>query len=421
MTEFDPRIGPAAVDVATAWDARMWQDILQGKNILALRGAGSVNGIDPDAADRVLDDLSPEVNKKNVFVFDGDPDDPAKPDIGYIAGRLRDLGATVVAAQTRDWYYPPRPGSNLVNANNLAYETFVIERGKYPGDHNRLTQSEGLAAYPNYRQIYIGAVGQIASDQMVDYYRKVPKDGPVNVTIIKAEINRSLTDEIGQKLASAVSVADREKFERMLEQRRQQFGRFWKNNGTFNEQLLAELNNENDTHELAVLWDLDSRVEKVDILNCLKIDLSSAEADRAFADAPYFIKTRPVMARQILEGTTETVEVKSGATGDTAQGGDWVCRKQKMDGSFGEEYVVHSEDFTMLYERSVESDKIFMPRKDPRKLVKVSSDVIFMTPWGEKQAVRRGGYLMERALPNGTTERYGISQTDAETDFEPVT
>jgi hypothetical protein len=417
---YDPGIGQAVMDVVTAWDARMWQDMRRGRQIVALRGAGSVNGIDPAAADNVVELLEPQVNQDVVFIFDGDPDDPAKPDIGYVAGRLLDLGATVVAAQTDDWYYPATPGANLTNAHGEPYETFVIPRGVYPGDHNRLTQSERLAAYPGYSQTFVGAAGLIASAQMVDYCRKVPEGGPVNISVIKAANNGSLSEEIGRKLAQAVDEADRQKLQDKLDQRSKTFGALWDNDGKFNAHILGEVQREEDTHELAVLWDVDSRVEKVDILNCRKIDLSSPEADQAFAEARYYVKTRPVMGRQIPEGTSERVEVKSGATGDTAKAGDWVCRKQKRDGSYGEEYVVHAKDFIELYDSTPDSDSIFVPKWDPRKLVQVSTDVIFIAPWGEKQAVRRGGYLMERTKEDGTVERYGISQMDAETDFEPV-
>lgn len=416
----DSDIGQAVRDVAFMWDSRMDEYMLEGRPIVALRGAGSVNGIEPDAANRVVDEvLVPQIGQGTIFVFDGDPVGKV-PDIGYIASGLRDADATVLAVQTDDWYYPPKPGSNLTSASGKPYGTYVITRGLYPGDHNRLTQSERLAAYPQYSQLYIGALGLIASGQMVDYCHKVPEGSPVNVTIIKAENNRSLSAEIGRRLAEAVTKADEEKFRGMLEQRRQKYGKLWNNDGKFNEQLWQEIRRQEDTHELAILWDMDSRVEKVDILNCRKIDLFSPEYNRAFAEAQYFTKTRPVRARQIPEGTSERIEVKSGATGDTANGGDWVCRKQKPDGSFGEEYVVYGADFVGLYDPSLDTSGEFTPKWDPRKLIQVHENVIFMTPWGEKQAVRRNGYLMERTKPDGTVERYGIAQSDVEGDFESV-
>jgi len=61
-----------------------------------------------------------------------------------------------------------------------------------------------------------------------------------------------------------------------------------------------------------------------------------------------------------------------------------------------------------------------VPKWDPRKLIQVDTNVIFDAPWGEPMAVRRGGYVMEAVLEDGSVERYGISQSDAEDDFVPV-
>lgn len=141
--------------------------------------------------------------------------------------------------------------------------------------------------------------------------------------------------------------------------------------------------------------------------------------DAAFAHASYFTKTQPVVARQVPEGKSELVIVRSGATRDVAKEFDWIIRSPT-----GEEYVVHKEDFSLLYKPV--GDSWFTPVRDPRKLVRVQEDVVFSSPWGggELQAVRKGGYIIERIIRDGARagqrERYGIAQKDADPDFRPL-
>jgi hypothetical protein len=422
-----PNFGQAAIDIATAWDMNTITAMRRGSEIIALRGAGSTGGIDPSAADHVLDDLLiPQIEqvrrqeKPVVVMYDGDPDDPARPDIGYVAGRLLDRfgrfvdtgDMTFMTAQADDWYYPPRPGSNLANASGRPFDTYVFPRGVYPGDHNRFTQSDILAAYPRYRQVYIGAAGMLAAQQMVDYCNRVPGGGNVNITLIRALINGALDREIGEQLATAVDDAKRQKLESMLEQRRRQYGVHWGDDGRFDASFLEEVRRPDDAHELVVLW---STPEAVDVVNCRRIDLNTPEYDRLFEEAPYYIKTTPIRARQVPAGHTEIVPVKSGATTDTAREGEWVCTSVA-----GEDYKGPS-DFLDVYEPDPDNPGLFKPRWDPRKMIKLTEDVIFMAPWGEPQAVAKGGYLMERVIKSGPqagkTERYGIAQKDAEPDM----
>jgi hypothetical protein len=416
-------LGHAAINIATAWDTNMRQAIRRKSEIIALRGAGSTGGIDPVAADHVLDDLLIprlerlyERNTPVVVMYDGDPDDTKKPDIGYIAGRLLDRfgdlvstgDMTFMTAQTDDWYYPLVPDSNLANAHGRPFDTYVFPRGVYPGDHNRFTQSDQLVKYSRYRQLYIGAAGMLAAGQMVDYCNRVPADGNVNITLIRAHINGALDREIGDKLAAAVDDSKRLKFTNMLEQRRSIYGAHWGNDGEFDTSFLEEVRRIDDTHEIVVLWDSP---EEVKVVNCRRIDLNTPEFDRLFAEAPYYVKTTPIQARQVPEGMSEVVPVKSGATTDVANGGDWICISPS-----GEEYKGPS-DFNDVYEPDLDSPGFFKPRDDPRKMIKLNEDVIFMAPWGEQQAVSKGGYLMERRLKDGKVERYGIAQKDAEPDM----
>lgn len=420
-------LGHAAVDMATAWDMNMQLAIRRNSEIIALRGAGSTGGIDPIAADHVLDDLViprlenlREQGTPVVVMYDGDPDNPERPDIGHIAGRLLERFSgqvstgdmTFMIAQAVDWYYPVVPGSNLANVHGQPFDTYVFPRGTYPGDHNRFTQSDQLVNYPRYHQLYIGAAGMLATSQMVDYCNRVPTGGNVNVTVIRALINGALDREIGDKLAATVDDAKRQKFANMLEQRRRIYGAHWGNDGTFDPSFLEEVRRVDDTHEIVVLWDSS---EEVKVANCRRIDLNTSEFDRLFAEAPYYVKSTPINARRVPEGTSEVVRVKSSATTDTARAGDWICTSPS-----GEEYKGPS-DFNDIYEPDPNTPGLFRPRHDPRKLIKLNEDVIFMAPWGELQAVTKGDYLMERTIRSGPdmgkVERYGITKKDAEPDM----
>lgn len=421
--------GTAAMDIATAWDMSLRHAMRRSSAIIALRGAGSTGGIDPEAADHVIEDiLTPRLTRLSdedrpvVVMYDGDPDDLDKPDIGYVAGRLREKFAeqvdngqfTFMTAQSQDWYYPPAPDSNLTNAHGLPFDTYVFPRGVYLGDHDRFTQSPDLLRYKRYGQYYIGAAGMLAANQMVDYCNGVPGGSPVNINVVRAMVNRSLDQEIGERLANAVDVVKQKKIADMIEQRKQIYGAHWGNDGKFDDSFLAEVRRPDDTHELVILW---KTPEEVAIANCRKIDLHDSEHDGQFAQAGYFTKTAPIRARQVEPGRSEVVSVKSGATTDTAHEGEWVCTS-----TGGEEYKGPS-DFSELYDVDPNTPGLYIPRIDPRKLVKLGEDVQFMTPWGELQAVLKGGYLVERVIQSGSQkgqiERYGISEADA-ADMRPV-
>ena len=207
--------------------------------IIALRGAGSVGGIDREAADRVVEKLLiPEIERTAserpvAIMYDGDTDNPDKPDIGYIFGRLRDRfntsdgAVSFLIAQTLDWYKPIIPGANLTNFHGLPSDTYVIPKEL---GHSDFTQSEALAAYPLYRQIYVGAAGTIATQQMVDYSGKIPPGGETNITIVRALIGQTRSLEIGRKLAQASTQAEKDQ----LAQTERLYGPHWDNQGQLN-------------------------------------------------------------------------------------------------------------------------------------------------------------------------------------------
>jgi len=359
-----------------------------------------------------------------VVLYDGDPDDRDIPDIGAVAGRLYDEfhthvgdgGMTFATAQRQSWYYPSVPGGNLTNAKGRPFDTFVFPDSVYDGENSHFTQSNQLAAYPGYSQIYIGASGLIGAGQMVDYVNRVPKGGAVNVSIIRALNYGALDQQIGDKLAATVDEAKRRKFQAMLEQRRRIYGPHWGNDGRFDDSFRQEIRRPDEGREIVALW---KSAEEVDIVNCRKIDLNTPEYDQKFDEAEYYTKTEPIRARQVAPGQTEVVRVKSGATSDTAHGDEWICT------SIGGEEYKGPKDFYGIYDPDPARPGWFKPKYDPRKLIPLNEDVIFTTPWGEPQAIQKGGFLTKREIkddkgrPTGQFERYGISAKDA-ADMKPI-
>lgn len=192
-------------------DGSFWKKIQEGiiersSHIIALRGAGSKNGIDKVTADSLLQNhLVPRVRSclddgPVTIMFDGDADNLEKPDIGYIVGRLRDFFNDDVeggrlfffTAQKRSWYSPSKEKDNLRNANGKEYQTVVFPDGKFPGEHNSFTQSRQLANAESYEQWYVGASGSVALEQLQDLDGKVEKGSKRRVVFFKAPINEEL-------------------------------------------------------------------------------------------------------------------------------------------------------------------------------------------------------------------------------------
>jgi hypothetical protein len=424
-----PKAGYAARDIATAWDMHLRTLMRRGNAIIALRGAGSTSGIDAKAVKHLLEDiLVPRIQQIRftgqpvVVMYDGDPDIAKLPDIGYIAGRLLDNfghdihngNMTFLTAQTDSWYEPPEPESNLTNALGRPFDTYVFPHGQYPGDHNRFTQSDELVGYADYQQIYVGASGLLASSQLVDYCNRMPAGKPMRVSVIRALHNRAVGAEIGAKLAAMVEEAKRQKLQAKLAQRQRRFGQHWRNDGEFDTSFQEEIARIDDTHEVVILW---KTIEEVEITNCRRIDLNTPEYDKLFAQAPRYVKTEAVNAYRVPMGEQEVIPVKSGATSDIARGGDWVIISIS-----GEKYKGPA-DFDDVYECVPGERGLYRPRHDPREMIKLEEDVIFRAPWGEDQAVRKGGYLMQRTIRNGASagqrERYGIAAKDA-ADMVPL-
>jgi hypothetical protein len=239
--------GKAVID-SGQWEAISKYIVENYPRIITLRGAGTNNGMDKASADQLIETqllprIKADLEKGNVAImFDGDQDDLGKPDIGYIMGRLKDVfkeedssKLLFATAQKKSWYYPPNEGGNLGNANNQSYFTYVFEDGKYQGDHNSFTQSKTFVDSKGYEQWYIGASGDIANEQLADYENKVGEGQKRKAVLFKAPINEALNQSFEQKLEDAKLSSEQpkiDKFNKILEQRKNTYGVHWNNDGT---------------------------------------------------------------------------------------------------------------------------------------------------------------------------------------------
>ncbi len=215
------------------------------KHIVALRGAGSVNGIDKQAVDALIQsEFIPRLEammtggEKVAILFDGDSDDLANPDIGYVMGRLREHfdknpNTLFVTAQQKSWYYPATEGGNLTNAQGLDYATYVFEDGKYEGNHNSFTQGKELVESEGYEQWYIGASGNIANEQLEDFNKKVGEGKNRKAVIFRAPNNAGLDEKFRGDIEKAGDdEVKKGKIQTKLDQRKDNtYGTHWDQSG----------------------------------------------------------------------------------------------------------------------------------------------------------------------------------------------
>lgn len=218
--------------------------------IIALRGAGTWNGMDQEEVDQLLTlKLIPIIENASehegivTILFDGDSDNPSKPDIGYIAGRLLqhfgniDNKVIFIAAQKQGWYPKELNGENIKNAGGLQYITYIFPDKTYPGEHNSFTQSEQFANSEKYEQWYIGASGQIANEQLSDYNNKISGEKKGKVSLFRIRNNGVLDKELEQKIEAAkVDVNEKliSTLQSRIDQRKDVYGVHWDNDGNPN-------------------------------------------------------------------------------------------------------------------------------------------------------------------------------------------
>lgn len=230
------------------WNERTEALIAKGARIITFRGAGSVNGIEPraaEAATSLLRDYVASITAEGtpvVLMYDGDEDNREKPDIGSIFGGLvdslgDDLKVTAIAAQTEGWYSPKVKDGPIETAAGTPLETYVFPDDT-PGAHASLTQSDTLANYSGYEQVFVGPAGPIAFNQLGDLSQKAahrPVEAEkVKVTVLATPNNPMLDGDLHAQLDAASDERVRAKIASKLEQRAQQpYGAFFTTDGEF--------------------------------------------------------------------------------------------------------------------------------------------------------------------------------------------
>ena len=214
----------------SAWHSRMEKLMQDDTQIIVLRGAGTVNGIEPGAAETATGMLRDYVKylsdqgRKVALMFDGDSDNRQRPDIGSVFGGLADSlkddpNMYFLAAQSKSWYSPENEGDPTASATGTPYETYVFTNG----DHADFTQSPKLATYRNYEQVFVGPAGPIAFSQLEDLGRKAAERsldaGNVRVTILGTPNNPAVGEDLDGKLAAAPDDAARAKVQAKIDQR----------------------------------------------------------------------------------------------------------------------------------------------------------------------------------------------------------
>ncbi len=216
---------------------KIWEEIVRemlatSDHIIALRGAGSFNGISIVDANKILDkELIPRIESclesgTVSIIFDGDNDDPEYPDIGHIMGGLRDYFGNHVnfyAVQVLSWY-EYREGlpalKPLHSAHGNEYRTVLFPDKKFVGEHDHFSQHVRLAQSPKYEQWYIGACGQIANKQLADYSAKVEGiTGKHAAVVFRAPVSIEQGQKINKRLEKETDPERRRRLEDSLARR----------------------------------------------------------------------------------------------------------------------------------------------------------------------------------------------------------
>jgi hypothetical protein len=214
------------------WERTMETILVRSARTVALRGAGSFNGISVAHANTVLDrQLIPRMEGYLKFgrvsvIFDGDNDDPTYPDIGHIMGRLRDhFGdrADFYAVQKLSWYryrneLPKlRP---LHSASGNEYRTVLFPDNAFLGDHDHFSQHKWLVRSEFYEQWYVGACGVIARKQLADYNDKASSCLTARRAVVfRLPVSKEQERKIRTKILETNDEEKRTRLVKSLEQR----------------------------------------------------------------------------------------------------------------------------------------------------------------------------------------------------------
>lgn len=231
------------------WHERIASAITDQARIIALRGAGAVNGIDPEAAHRAVDFLQDSIQatldgtqKPVILMYEGYDDNRSWPDVGSVYGSVADIfegdpRVRSLAVQRESQYYPNQVEGSLESARKTPYETYVFPDSTV-GLHSALTQSEQLIAYPDYEQLYVGPAEPIALAQLAELSKKATdhtysrgSDG-VSVLVLSSLHNEGLNSVYQEKLRMADSSMARDAILQQIKQRSvQPYGAFINSHG----------------------------------------------------------------------------------------------------------------------------------------------------------------------------------------------
>jgi hypothetical protein len=233
-------------DEKNSWNRMMTELMSKASKLIALRGAGSWNGMDPAEVDTlIVETLVPMIERQLqqpglvVIMHDGDYDEPSEPDLGYVAGRLLQRFGNAhnrvvfIVAQKESWHPDELAGLNLRNAQDMPYATYLFNQG-YADNHSSFTQSSELVRSQKYEQWYIGASGLIASSQLLYYTTKVPAGSKRTARLFRVKNNQALDQKIHDKIESAKQEGNQEKvdgLEKRVVQRQRLYGTHWGNDG----------------------------------------------------------------------------------------------------------------------------------------------------------------------------------------------
>ncbi|MEI7890453.1 MAG: hypothetical protein WCI36_00635 [bacterium] len=129
---------------------------------------------------------------------------------------------------------------------------------------------------------------------------------------------------------------------------------------------------------------------------CKKIDMLTEYAE-AFKTADSYRKIGKVEARQATE--REEIATTQDGTKNIAEPGDWIIKNpgDKDPYVFGDKsdsIDVRQQKFAKKYEIIDDEPGVFRP-KGIIKAVKVNENLVFDTSWGEKMAVKGGGWVAD--------------------------
>lgn len=124
-------------------------------------------------------------------------------------------------------------------------------------------------------------------------------------------------------------------------------------------------------------------------------------ADVDWTDFKIAQKTAEVTAELVPAGTKVETIMENGLveTSKTA-GADGGYR---VTAQTGEQYLVDKAKFEKLYNLT-DTDGVYAPKPDPRKVLELDRSVAFTAPWGEEMRIRSGGVLVH----GGPKDVYGI-------------